>query len=126
MALRKCQYDGRYTLSQDHPLIMRSNMCRRSKPVASIHSNDKVRVYGIVMSISENRPWYERLSEGCTIRNHVDDPAFSSKEIFQNIATSFNNYTIIIDFPVDTYDLPGIEDLDANDIYRIQIERYCE
>jgi len=78
------------------------------------------------MSISANCPWYERLSERCTIRNHVDDPAFSPKEIFQNIATSFNNDTIIIDFPVDAYDLPGIEDLDANDIYRIQIERYCE
>merc|ERR1740124_29560 len=56
MALQKCQYDGRYTLSQDHLLIMRSNIWGRSNPVASIHSNDRVRVYSIVMSISANRP----------------------------------------------------------------------
>ena len=60
MKLRKCQYDGRYTLSQDHLLIMLSNMWGRSKIAASIYSNDRVRVYGIVMSISTNQPWYER------------------------------------------------------------------
>ena len=91
IALRKKQYDGRYTLPQDRLLKLLSNQWGHAKPSSTIHHIDRVRVYGIVMSIPKNRPQYERLAGGCTVREHHDDPGFSPKEIFQNIALSFNN-----------------------------------
>ena len=78
------------------------------------------------MSIASNRPWYERLAEGCTTRNHIDDPSFSPKQIFQNVALSFNDERINIQLPSDAYDLIGIEDIDANDPDRVRITRDCK
>ena len=60
------------------------------------------------------------------MRDHHDDPGFSPKEIFQNIALSFNNDDIELHLPGDAYDLIGIEDINPNDPDRIRITRDCK
>ena len=88
-----------------------------------IHFNDRVQIYGIVTSIDSNRDIFQRLAEGRVSRAHLDDPSFSLKHIFQQVAFSFNNKNIFIDFPDSAYDIDDICNLDTNDFSRIQITR---
>ena len=67
LALRKENDDGCFSLDQTQILDILSNMWGSSKSVNSIHYNDRIRVYGIIMAIPANRHIYQRLAEGCTI-----------------------------------------------------------
>ena len=78
------------------------------------------------MSIDSNRGIFQRLAEGCVSRAHLGYPSFSLKQMFQQIAFSFNNKKIFIDFPDSAYDIDDICNLDANDFSRIRITRDCK
>ena len=78
------------------------------------------------MSIDKNRYMYQRLAEGCTTRQSIDNPNFSPKQIFQTIAFSYNNESIHIKLLEDIDYADVMEEIDANDIIRIMRTRYCE
>ena len=69
---------------------------------------------------------YQRLSEGCTTRQSIDDPNFLPKQIFQTIAFSYNNKFVVISLPDDMNDADGVKEMDPNNISRINITRDCE
>ena len=63
------------------------------------------------MKIEENQYMYQRLSEGCTTRQSIDDPNFSPKQIFQTIAVSYNNESVHISLPDGIDDVDGAEEM---------------
>ena len=78
------------------------------------------------MTIEDNCYMYQMLAEICTTRQSIDDPNFSPKQIFQTIASSYNNESIHIKLQDDINDVDGIEEIDINNISRIMITRDCE
>ena len=55
--------ESTYHLDQSVVLDMCSTMWGAAKPMSIIHHNDRVRVFGIVMTIPENREMFGRLGE---------------------------------------------------------------
>ena len=123
LALRKRTDSGQYTLSQTKILEMLSNQWGAGSPSTELHHNDRVRVFGILMTIPENREYFQRLAEGVTSRRHIDDPEFSLKQIYQSLAFTFNNESIKIVMPSESFDLDKISEIDPNDVTRIRIRR---
>ena len=126
LALHKENNDGTFRLDQDRILSMLSNMWGSSKPINAIHFNDRLRVFGIIMSIPDNRHIYQRLAEGCTTRKHLDDPIYNMKQMFQNIGLMFNDERVVIELPPDYYAMGETHDIDPNNKSRIRITRDCE
>ena len=118
--------ESKYHLDQSVVLDMCSTMWGASKPVSYIHHNDRVRIFGIVMTLPENREMFGRLANGPSTRNQIDDIAYHPKQIFQYFALAFNNESIIVELPSDAYDCKSIEKIDPNDITRIRITRDCK
>ena len=79
LALRKRADNGEYILSQTKNLQVLSNQWGAGAPSTELHHNDRVRLFGILMTIPENREYFQRLAEGVTSRRHIDDPEFSLK-----------------------------------------------
>ena len=123
LALRKRNENGKYILSQFTILQVLSGQWGKGAPSTELHHNDRVRLFGILMTIPENREYFQRLAEGVTSRRHIDDPEFSLKQIYQTLAFSFNNESIQIVLPSESYDLDKIYDIDPNDASRILIRR---
>ena len=126
LALRRRDDQGKYSLGQNRVLLLLSNTWGNASVSSEIHFNDRVRLCKVIMSLDENREYYQRLAEGCSSRKHLDDPEFSMKQIFQTLAFSFNNEKVIVEFPKDAWDLDGIEEIDPNDRSRIRISRDCK
>ena len=118
--------NGEYHLDQLKVLDMCSTMWGAARPVNIIHHNDRVRVFGVLMTVPENRDIFGRLANGPNTSNEIDDVGYHPKQIFQNIALGFNNESIVITLPPDAYDLNVIEQIDPNDMGRIRITRDCE
>ena len=118
--------EDKYHLDQTMVMIMRSTMWRAARPVNILDHNDHVRVFGIVMSIPENKEIFGRLANGPSGRHQIDDVTFHPKQIFQDIALSFNNELFFIRLPPDAYELTSIEDIDPNDMCRIRITPNCK
>jgi len=76
------------------------------------------------MAIAANQ--YQRLTEGCTVRWHIDDPVFNMKQMFQNVCFQFNNERVVVELPPDYCAMDDTYGLDANDITRIRIMRDCK
>jgi len=74
---------------------------------SAIYPTDRLRVYGLIMSIDIHRDLFQRLAEGCTRRQHLDDPTYSLKQIFQTVTFAFNNEKIVFDLPDEAYDIVG-------------------
>ena len=87
------------------------------------HPNDQVQLYGIVMSIPEFQFTLQRLCDGVTSRDTLDDPGLSLKHFFVEIALAFNNEEIVVHVPDEAYDIEYIHLLDPNDDDRIVIQR---
>ena len=119
-------HNGEYHLDQSTVLDMCSTMWGAARPVNVIHHNDRVRVFGIIMTIPENREIYGRVANGPTGRTQIDDISYHPKQIYQSVALSFNNESVLIDLPHDAYDLSLIEDIDPNDMGCIRITRDCK
>ena len=127
LSLRKEQA-GVYVLEQERIIGMLANVWGgdENSDDTSLHHNDRIRLFGIIMSIDTNRPIFERLTEGCTSRQKLDDPQFNLKQIFQTLAFSFNNEKIFVEISHDAYDVPGVMNINANDFSRIKITRDCK
>ena len=119
-------YNGEYHLDQSSVLDMCSTMWGVVRPVNVIHHNDCVRVFGIIMTLPENRELYGRIANGPTGRTQIDDISYHPKQIYQLIALSSNNESLKIELPRDAYNLSSIEDIDPNDMGHIRITRDCK
>ena len=126
MALRKVIDDGSYALDQKHFLSMLQNVWGDGAVDTAPNHNDRVRLFGIIMTHPEYRQIYQKLAEGATNRHALDDPSLHYAEMFQLLAFAFNNESIQVSLPEDAYDLPLIEEIDPNDPQRIRIIRDCK
>jgi len=123
MALRSQCDDGSYKLSQESFVSTMQNFWGTSAVDLTPHPNDRLRLFGIIMTIPRMRPYFQRLCDGITNLAQLDSPALSIPQIFADIRLAFNNEDIIINLPDASNDLENIELLDANDASRISIDR---
>ena len=97
-----------------------------SKPVNTIHFNDRVQLYGLIMAIPANCHIYQQLAEGCTKRRHLDDLVFHVKQIFQDLCLQFNDERVVVELPPDYYEMGDDSGINPNDTTRIRILRDCK
>ena len=128
LATRKIDTNGTYQLDQGRVIAMLANVWGgdSGEDDSAIHPNDRLRVYGLIMSIEIHRDLFQRLAEGVSRRQHLDDPVYSLKQIFQTIAFAFNNEKIVLELPDESYDIVGHEEMDLNQLSRIKITRDCK
>ena len=117
---------GIYNLDQKIFLSMLQNVWGDNAVDTAPHHNDCVRLFWIIMTHPEFRDIYQTLAEDVTNWHALDDPALHYAEMFQILAFSFNNESIVVALPQDAYDLPLIEEINLNDPERIIIIRDCE
>ena len=123
LALRNCGFDGIYTLDQKSLLEMLGTYWGDGAVSSVIHPNDRARVFGIIMTMEEYRPIFEKLALGVTHQSDIDDISMSIERMFQLVSISFNNEMVTIEMPDEAYDVPNIELIDLNDPTRIRITR---
>ena len=127
LAMRKFDESKKeYELEQGEVLTFLHNMWSQGAPSKVLHHNDRLRLFGILMSIPGNRAYFERLALGVADKNVLDDDSFHPKNIFQKLTWDFCNESIRVDLPSNAVDVDGWEALDANDPTRIRIHRDCE
>ena len=122
LAFRKL-INNEYILDQSKIILILSNVWYSVLPPTIISHNDRVRLFSIVTTIEENRFVYQRLSEGYTCRQSINDTNFSPRQIFSNIASGYNNEKIKTDLTGDIFDVDGHKEIDPNDKIRITITR---
>jgi len=116
-----------YILSQHQVVDILNSVWGTGSASPGIHENDRNRVFGLIMSVEDKRPLYERLVEGVTDRSSgLHDPSSSIPSIFQKIAFDFNNEVIIVELPPNYEDVKRVDTLNPNDFGRINIQRDCE
>lgn len=91
-----------------------------------LHANDKIRLFGILMTLEKNRPQFQRLAEGVKERAQMDSPELSISGIFTSLLFDFGNEDIVIELPENAADVDGVEGLDPNDMLRIRMDRDCK
>ena len=124
---RKLNNDTRrYELDQVKLLERLQNIWGQTLSSQAIHPDNCRRVFGMLMSLPQNRPMFERLAEGVTNRGGLDDPSLSPKHIFTKLAFDFNNDAINITLPQNASDVNGFESLNPNNPNRTRINRDCE
>ena len=114
---------NQYKLDQTRLLNFLNGVWGSDQGSLTPHKNDKVRLFGLIMTIEENRPKFQRLAEGHKDWYGMDNVTLSLAEIFRALAFNFSNEDIHIDLPENADDIQGINNLDPNDITRIRIER---
>ena len=87
------------------------------------HPNDRLRLFGLLMTLPRLLPHFQRLCDGITARDQLDSVELSSKQIYADIRFAFNNDEIVVKLPDAASDLENIHLLDANDESRISIDR---
>ena len=125
LALRK-EVDGKYALEQRMVIQKCSTMWGAARPANVLHHNDRIRIFGIIMSLPEYREVFARLVNGPAARNEIDDVRFHPKQIYQDIALAFNNDNIVLTLPPNAFDLQCIDEINPNDMSRIRITRDCK
>ena len=123
LALRRLDDDGKYIIDQKHFIGQLENVWGAGAIDTAPHHNDRVRLFGIIMTIPSYRETYQKLAEGVKERYAIDDPSLNFPEMFQNLAFAFNNEEVVVTLPEGAFDLPNIEEIDANDMTRIRIIR---
>lgn len=89
---------GVYFLDQNRVICMANAWGGdNSDNSTSMHHNNMICIYELVMYIGVKRYMFQRVAKGCTSQKHLDEPAYSLNFIFQIIEFVFNNDKIIID-----------------------------
>ena len=112
-----------YELEQTRLINFLHNIWGNDQGGISPNDNDKVRLFGLIMTLEKNRLKFQRLAEGHKDWHGMDDPTMSLANIFRCICFDFANEDIVIDLPDNACDIQGIEGLDPNDRNRMKIER---
>ena len=115
--------NNQYHYDQDQLVNLLHGMWGHDNASHSVHHNDKLRLFGLIMSIDENRPLFERLACGASERYQLDDSSLSLASIFRKLSFQFGNEDIHVNLPPNASDVQGIENVDANDKMRMVIER---
>ena len=110
-------------MQQEVFLGMLQNVWGKNTVDITPHHNDKVRQFGIIVSLQEFRDIYQKLAERVTSRYDIDSSELSVTQMFQHLSFAFNNADILVILPEVAYDLQNIEDIDPNDLTRISIHR---
>jgi len=127
LAMRKfSDTTKKYELEQNDVLKFLLNMWGQSTPNKVLHFNNRLRLFGIIMTIPRNRPYFERLAKGVVNKNVLDDDDFNLKNIYQRLTWDFSNDSIIVELPTNAVDVAGFDTLDPNDATRTRIHRDCE
>ena len=114
-----------YTLDQTRFIYSLKNQWGGAD-IAAMTDNDKLRVFGLLLSREENKYIAQRLCHGIKDRQQFEDPKFRLQEMMQKIALDFNDEDIRVELPPDAEDLDNYILLDPNDEYRINILRDYE
>ena len=124
LALRKKNDSDWFVLDQAFFVSILENGWGANAVDTIPHYNDRVRLFGIIMTLPQFREIYQVLSQGITSCAALDDTAaLHLPELFQQLAFAFNNEVIKVILPSNAYDLPLIQEIDPNDIGRIRIIR---
>ena len=126
LKMRKEGSNGIFHLEQDDVLKMLSNQWENDDPASILHENDKLRLFGIMMTKQEHRHIFQRIAEGITKRSHLDSPEYSYEQMFQSLCFDFNNDKIKVELPNKAEDVSGAHLLNPNDSKRIRIHRDCK
>ena len=126
LSLRTKEEGGKYVLDQKRVVQMLETFWGSKAVDTTPHVNDRLRLFGILMTNIEFRPMLQRLSDGVVNREQLDNPELSLKQMFMNLALAFNNEEVVITLPDDAFDLENSEMLDPNDRGRISINRDCK
>ena len=121
--LRKQTEDGAYNLKQAYFIQILETVWGNKAVDATQHYNDRLRLFGILLTQPQFRPMIQRLSDGVADRSSLDDPELSLKQLFMELALAFNNDDIELTLPDAAYDLDNVNSLDPNDNSRITIQR---
>ena len=123
LALRKKNESGKFILDQKFFVSILENGLGARTVDSTPHYNDRVRLFGIIMTLPEFRESYQILSQGITDRAALDDSALHLPELFQKLVFAFNDEDVTVILPSNVYDLPLIEEINPNNIGRIRIIR---
>ena len=123
LAMREVNSDGCFILSQAAIVSMFHTIWGGDNIDSSPHHNDRLRIFGILMTQPDYRDHIQRLTEGVNSRAALDNPSLSLKQIFVEVALAFNNDEMIIQLPDGAMDLENIALLNANNPARIRIQR---
>ena len=122
---RKRTDGGSYELDQDMFLNLLFENWGGRQALAQIVDNDKLRVFGLLLTIDKNKYILERLLEGIKDRQQLDDLLYSINAMFQTLVLDYNNELIHVKLPPDAEGLNDYLALDANDSSRMKILRDC-
>ena len=85
--------------------------------------NDKLRVFGIMLS-NEMRDEMGSLSRGkSTTRDDLDNPELRVSKIYKKFALAFNDENVVIQHPEHYGELQNANTMDPNELSRINIKR---
>ena len=115
--------NNRYELDQFTLLDMLQNVWEYAQPSQIIHFNDRLHLFGLIMTISKIRPIFERLALGVTHNNVLDDVAMQPKKLFQDLTFDFCNELARVELPKNSVEVDGADTINPNDITRIRIHR---
>lgn len=115
--------DNKYVLSQDRLARILFTIWGSASALEGMHYNDKLRLFGLIMTREDNRFEFQRLAEGVTSRAGLDDPLLSPASIFQKLWFQFNNEDYIVQLPDNAYDFEGSDALNPHNFTRININR---
>ena len=88
-----------------------------------MHHNERLRLFGVLMTLPHNLEIYKRLLEGNKNRAVFNDLQMALKSIFTKLANDFNNDDYVIALPSNAIDVKGLDNMDPNDHSRIRIHR---
>ena len=112
-----------FELEQTVLLGQLQNVWGYAQPPTQLHHNDRIRLFGILMTLPHNLAMYTRLAEGINNRAVFDDPKMHPKQMFTKMAQDFNNDDLVITLPTNASDVEGYDTLDPNDHSRMRIHR---
>ena len=105
----------KYELDQNEFLKILLNMSGQFTPNKIFHYNDRLLLFGIIMIIPRNRPYFERLAKGGVKSMCWMMLTSIQKNIYQRLTWEFSNDSIIVNLPTNVGDVSGLETLDSND-----------
>lgn len=125
IASRKIRPESKYELDQIQFLYLLKNQWGGERPAAVMEDNDRIRLFGLLLSRESNHHIAERLAGGIKDKARLDDPSCSPHACYQLLAMEFNDERIKVDLHHHAIDIEGYEHLDPKDRNGIKMYRDC-
>ena len=98
---------SQYELDQVSLLDWAQNMWGYAQTSQVVHFNDRLRLFGIIVTIPRNLPFFVQLVEGVGSKNVLDGKSLSPKERYQQLTFDFGNDLIKIVLSPNATDVDG-------------------